>query len=491
MLEKWLRTSLDKLLPLVSNVAGANHAADLVTNLLVTGVRLFFAKKLTTASLWTLPKGFATGKPNESKLDALLEAWARHVQKSFPDSSLIADLGFKAEANLDVEGEEFTFDCSPEKNALPAGSSSSAPLPKFQTGDIVALLRRSSWPCPTKANIEHRKDINVGAQLKVMGVDTASGLPLVQATVTDNGAPRFLVHTVKSSDLQHYDAYLKEKALKDGETAVKAPHAPEKQLTPKGFDWLNAHIKEENRTSVSVVDWKKFMAQGSVPDALVDLQSEAIFAMNMLRQSAPQYTEKDLVVAHRSSEKADAPHTVEVWTNRAFKAFELVLVPYTHEIKSHYYTRMRSVIVRTSNAVKTSVGGKTLAVDGRVRSDFVEPVAPQHSDEKAKDRRIGSLFFCVQRTQKKKESNLILSYIKPHLNLSVTWPNKTKAQTTQLSDIVEIPIFTNPSAIPEHTHLVGMDDMVLVDIVKKQDEAKAKRIAAEAKGPPAKKGRAE
>ena len=474
MLEEWLRTSCDKVPPVLTAAVGANNAADLLTSLLITGVRLFFAKKLTTATLWTLPKGFATGKPNKEKLNTLLEAWARHVQSKHPDSTLLTSLGFKPEADLAME--EVTFDCSPEKAAPPSSSSGH----KFQTNDIVALLRRCSWPCPTKANVDHRKDIVVGTELKVVGHDTTTGTPLVQATVQDNGAPRILVHTVKNADLQLFSEYLKEKNLSAGEPETKTNLGAEKPLTPKGFGWVNEHLTPEERTSVSVVEWRKLLSQGSKADLLVDMQGEATFLMNLLKRAVPQFTEKDLVVVHRSSKQIDAPHAVEVWTARKFAPFELVLAPYSHEIKGRFWTKQRAVMVRTSASTKTLLGQKTLAIDGRVRADFVEPPAAQQG-EKQKERRMGSLFFCIQRTSDKKKANLILTYTKPQLKMELPLPGKKKLEKSDLSDLMEIPLLSNPAVLPAHTLLVAMDDLALNEIAMQESLKNAKRVADQAK----------
>jgi hypothetical protein len=468
MLEAWLRDSRAKMIPLLTELLSANKASDMFSELAIAGVRLFFAKKLSHLG-WPFPKGFATGKPNVEKLGALLEAWAKHVQKRYPESQFLDRLGYKTDL-----GPGVVVDCSPEK-------AMGAPLAMarlFSAGDVVAVLRRSSWPCPSKANIEHRKDICVGTQGTVMGHDGLD-LPIVSVTVTDNGAPRILVHSIKASDLQHFDKYSFEKAVTETDSAksnLDKKEVEDKRLTPKGFEWLNAHLEASDRTSVEVTQWHKMQQDSSQDDVLYDTKGEVVYLMGVLAQIAPQLTEEDITFIHRASKDIGAPRKVELWAKRAFAPFELVLVPYTHEIKDRFWTKGRCAMLRTSKGLAALLGNKTLALDGRLRADFHVP----QKDDKRQEVRRGSLFFCVQRTLVKKEANLVLSYAKPSLNVSVTMPGKKKVSKQERNSEIEIPLLTNTGAIKAHTLLVAMDDVALNEVIVLETAATAKRVSEQA-----------
>ena len=100
--------------------------------------------------------------------------------------------------------------------------------------------------------------------------------------------------------------------------------------------------------------------------------------------------------------------SVEVWAKKAFDPHTLVLAPSTTEIKDCYWTKGRSVMVNLPKALQTSLRGKTLALDGRRRSKFLE-AKTQNLGDLAKDETHGDICFAIERTLEKSKANLVLS----------------------------------------------------------------------------------
>ena len=202
---------------------------------------------------------------------------------------------------------------------------------------------------------------------------------------------------------------------------------------------------------------------------------------------APQLTEKDLVLAHRHSPKPNVPHAVEVWTARDFKAHELILVPYAHEVKDRHWTRSRSAWLRPTAKGKALLGNKALAIDGRWRGDFHAPPSGPSSAAEAEtvaQTRLGSMFFCVQRTPSKGCTNLVQSYSAVTLTAQVMLPGASKTLKKEVPRSVDIPILSNPKPLKAHTRLQVLDDAELLkaEIQRKADSSKrAAETAAAAK----------
>ena len=80
----------------------------------------------------------------------------------------------------------------------------------------------------------------------------------------------------------------------------------------------------------------------------------------------------------------------------------------------------------------------------------------------------------------KKEADLVLSYARPHLNVSVTMPGKKKVSKQERNSDIEIPLLTNTAAIKAHTLLVAMDDVALNEVIVLENAATAKRVSEQA-----------
>ena len=137
--------------------------------------------------------------------------------------------------------------------------------------------------------------------------------------------------------------------------------------------------------------------------------------------------EKDFDAIHRAPKAggAERESSVEVWTRRCFAANEIILAPCTSEIKDRYWTYSKAVMVNLPRSTSRALGGKTLALDGRLRANFVE-ARQQNLGCPQQDAQFGSLFFAIERTTEKDQANLFLQYATMPLTSSVTLPNGKK-----------------------------------------------------------------
>ena len=469
-------------------------------------MRLTFSKKLTHLN-WPFPRGFTTGKATPEKYTTLLHVWVKYVNDTYPTIGFLQSM--RVETELSSEGEEpEVFDCGAPVPAGPSpgtageaqGSSGSKPSSSgFKVGDRVALRKRSSWPCPLEGNPTHRKDILPTYELKVKAVVGESQY-LIECIMSTGQGLRNINHMVDGSNLQIFSEQLAVDALREEKDAAtkraEAETTDEKKkasLVPKGHLWLfsdldrRPNMEDQHATKCEVVPWSTILNEGNKNDSMADFQGEAAFLMCLLKDMAPPLTEKDLCVVHRQDPRKhahpDGTYVVEVWTTREFKPLELVLTPYTHEVKDRYWTKGRSNMLRTSNV--PFLKGKTMALDGRWRGDFHK--ASTETSEKQEKRRLGSLFFCVERTSSRSDCNLVVKFTSVSLQAEVQLPGHKKPTKREVPRSCEIPVLTNPKALPQHTRLLVLEDMDLLKVQHLDQKQVAAKVAADAASKKARK----
>ena len=169
---------------------------------------------------------------------------------------------------------------------------------------------------------------------------------------------------------------------------------------------------------------------------------------------------------------------------REFKPLELVLTPYTHEVKDRYWTKGRSNMLRTSNV--PFLKGKTMALDGRWRGELHQASTETEACKHEK-RRLGSLFFCVERTSSRSETNLVVKFTSVSLQAEVQLPGHKKPTKREVPRSCEIPVLTTPKALPQHTRLLVLEDMDLLKVQHLDQKQVAAKVAADAASKKARK----
>ena len=118
-------------------------------------------------------------------------------------------------------------------------------------------------------------------------------------------------------------------------------------------------------------------------------------------ESLPTFSDKDLQVVHRKTEKGVWKD--ELWTKRDFEAFEIMLGPYSSALKDTHLMAAADCQVTLPKVGPGAHPEKLrLAFDGRGRTSMAE-VGMKDSNQ-----HLGSLFWLVGRTSKASEANLAL-----------------------------------------------------------------------------------
>ena len=160
------------------------------------------------------------------------------------------------------------------------------------------------------------------------------------------------------------------------------------------------------------------------------------------------------MVCHRQNLKG--AWKLEVWTNRDFAAFEILIGAFSTEIKDRMWTQSAAVIIGLpSHGASKHPDGKNIALDGRGRQVIA---ASQTIDE---DEHRGSLFWTIQKTgDKAEEHNMSIEAITWDASLDLKLPNCKKRKVDMDSkDLPSLPVMTNPKNIKMHTRLVVCQDL--------------------------------
>ena len=160
----------------------------------------------------------------------------------------------------------------------------------------------------------------------------------------------------------------------------------------------------------------------------------ASFGVEFFLAKRAPLTADDLCICLR-----DGRH--EVWTMKDFPANELVICPFSTEIKERYWTYNRSALCLTDP------GCKPLVLDGRLWTKV------------ASDGKVFSVFWLIEQTTEQKDPNLKLVHSKLDFKMSAGMPDGTNLEMSDLN--VSLPLYTNPADIPKHTRLVALEDAAL------------------------------
>ena len=201
------------------------------------------------------------------------------------------------------------------------------------------------------------------------------------------------------------------------------------------------------------------------------LKSRIGVGMEALSESLPSYCEKDLVVVHRKSDKG--VWRDELWTNRDFEPLELLLAPYSSQLKdSHLMTNQHAVVSIPKHGRGKHPADQSLALDGRGRTQLAKKGAIDDNEH------IGNLYWLVERTSSTSEANLVIESINWEQKVTLTLPtNKRKKISVEwdASELPSIPILMNKKPLAKHTQLKVFHKKV----EKKKEEPEKKKAKDE------------
>ena len=454
-------------------------------------VRLLFGKPLDSeqfvksgdASTW-LKSPVTTGKVTQDKLNAVQGWWAAHIEEQYPSLNFARDSGlhlYLPAVALEV-GEVFE---------IPAASSSAAPeaprpqplvldlspeeKAEFRVGQALHLAHRITINLPLPQNPDYRRDLKEGAEVHVTSLADPQDRSRVEikACIVHQGVAHEVVTWVDRSRLRVPESEDSGSQEQDQDGTEDNPFFPGEILKSNDFG-----------NEVSLVRNFETLIDSHTPAAnLASLKAQAIFAMRAILDVTPPLEEGlDVLVVHRSN--ASGAKRTEVWTARGFEPLEIMIAPWSTEIKERLYTHNQSVSLRVPEG--SVPGNRVLAIDGRGQGHLEHPVSADKGPGV-----LGNLFWVIPRTSERKLANLTLEY--SHVQaanssaLQVVLPGgKTRKVKLGAKSLPHIPMLTNKKAVPKNTMLLAMDDPVVAkaredDKAIKAEEAKTKQAGKQAK----------
>lgn len=397
------------------------------------------------------------GKICPDKVVDLGVLWAKTVDLKHPDTNFAKMAGLEELRGPCPEGDA-EIDLALVRG--PKRSSSDPPLPeppskRFKTGDLVTVVQRMTWKVPSKKHPEFRRDIRVGEEGKILGVADEEGRQVIlQVVVAMPEGPRQITQAVNPKSIMLTSEYKLTEAGKELSAAADSAAASSSTscADEKGSSvpqWLrgdsgsNAVIKQAKWSKSLVCDKDDLMR-------LSYIKSRVAAGLEALHEVLPQFTEKDFVVAQRQNKQG--AWKSELWTNRDFKAYEIILAPYSSQLKDTHLTHSAHAVVGLpKHGVGAHPHGGSLALDGRTRM-FMAQANTMDEEEHT-----GSLYWVVARSSDDSLCNLSTDTFAWEQKVILQLPGQKKkvlAMQRSLGSLPSIPVIVNKKPIDKYTELV-------------------------------------
>ena len=482
--------ALDKLYdaykPLLANSLGVHVVREEVLFAGTMIVRLLFGKSMSTNKVsapGTLLKcPIVTGKLTQEKLNRLFGWWAKQIDDTYPDLAFSSKAGltdFLPVAPAPEEDEIFkvpgtrvltktpSATVAPEEGGGAAEGKVDAARPSFKKGDVVTFTRRMSLPMPLPDHAEFRKDVREGSDATIVSLadEAHKAKTEIFVQIMHKGTPYDMRAWVPNANLTL--------AVDD----PKKSDAPGAEATP-GLAPEIVNADPFGKDVEPLEGWDDLIDSETPAASMFSLKGKAAFVMKLVHDLVPPLVPgTDVQVIHRAN--AVGAKRTEVWTLRDFASGELIIAPWTHEIKDRLYTTGLSVSLRPPE--DSVPGNRVLALDGRNRSHLCHQNIRKHVPGAT-----GNLFWVVQRTNDRAKANLVLDYchVRSDQFLVTVAGTQHKSKMTK-NTLPQVPVLVNKKAVPGQTMLVAMDDPVISrardEDKKAKDEADKRAKEAEEK----------
>ena len=199
--------------------------------------------------------------------------------------------------------------------------------------------------------------------------------------------------------------------------------------------------------------WTSLVADQDELCKVQALKGRVFTGLQVMSEVLPKWTLKDFVVVHRRTEKG--VWKGEVWTKRDFEAHEILLAPYSSQLKDTHLTGSANAgVTLPMNGRGAHPDNSSLALDGRLRNLMAKEGA---LDDKEHE---GSLYWLITRTSDPASCNLHTETMTFHQKTEVTLSGpackKRKMGPVEwaVSDMPSIPCLTNKKPIGKHTQLL-------------------------------------
>lgn len=453
--ENLIRDLKSKLVPILEQLMGPAEARLEISVYMDLIIRCLFNKPWPT----TLehPVKLQVGKFSLEKCKDLGVQWAKLVDLKHPDKNFASLAGLQ-----DTEqkvSEEDQKELNLDSLRILKRTASDGPEPDlechFKRGDEVTVIRKVTWRLPMKGNDDYRKDLPVGTEGVVEGfADLEKRQVLLKVVLSLPGGKRtevtkeiFPRNLKLTSEFKLEKAGASASAGSSGEPAAGASsssgRAPDQCPAWALGTSDHADVKKVNQ-------WhKNLVAEADKLTTTTNLKARIMVAMEALGETLPKFTSDDLVVLHRKNDKG-VPKA-EVWTNRAFEPFELLLAPFSTQIKdTHLTAASHALLGLPKHGRGAHPEQQTLALDGRGRNLMAKKGTLDEQDH------TGSLFWLVTRTSVAAAENLSLEPVAWEHKVALTLPAKKKLKVTSewdSSELPSIPLLVNKKALKAHQQL--------------------------------------
>ena len=143
----------------------------------------------------------------------------------------------------------------------------------------------------------------------------------------------------------------------------------------------------------------------------------------------------------------------ELWTLRNFEANEILLTPYSSQLKDTHLMASAHVAVGLPKAGRGAhPENGSLALDGRGKV-LLAPAGATDSES-----HLGSLFWSVRRSTRASKANIVFDSVtlETTIKMSLPAPKKRKVATASwtTSEMPTIPVLVNKAKILKHVQLV-------------------------------------
>ena len=454
-LEKTFRDLKAKYIPILEQHLGARVAKLEITAFFDLIIRSLFCRAWPPME----PRvALPVGKFSEEKIQSLAVHWAKVVDTKHPTVHFanLANLEDKVAEDPSNKQEVKLEGLRSLKGRLSDGPEPVACL--FKRGDKVTVIRRMTWFLPQKGHPLYKKDLPEGTEGVVEGyADPEHRQVLLKVVLKIKQHDQEHTQVVTPRNLKLTSDYLLTKAG-SGHAEPKTLAAPDPSDAPSPMSdkhkaLLPKLLMDSAPANIQVEDkWKNLLADGDELSKMMYLRGRIATGLQSLLDLMPKYSEKDLLVVNRKTEKGIWKS--ELWTNRSFEPLELQLAPASSQIKeTNLMASAHAIVTLPKHGRGAHPTNMSLALDGRTRTR----IATKGMCDDPDDDHWGSLYWLVTRTEEAKLANLEQDMVTWQQQIKVTLPapkrRKTEVLEWEASELPAFPILVNKKALAKHTLL--------------------------------------
>jgi hypothetical protein len=311
---------------------------------------------------------------------------------------------------------------------------------KFTIGAKVALKWRITWKFGPDSEA---RDVNAGTSTYILGYNATGTKPIVTFEAAIGKVIYETTREIKPECLCCFEDLPDADASGDeaSEGGGKAKSAP-------GFKYVKSTEGEDMEI---IKDWPTMESLTHVSGLAHRVKVMASFSLYLAGLASPTYTAKDLTVVRRGSQ-------YEVYTNREFEKFEIVLVPDTTEIADRHWV-CNGITVLANNGATHHPEKRNVALSGRLRNSPI-PSRPF------------ALFWLVygaaefnkeKASQQTVAHTLALEYAATEYTAKVKFPHTNQfTHHADAATAIQIPIMINNTTLHKGVLLTCAPDVNLI-----------------------------